>query len=114
MCGIAGYVDFKKISSREELESMTHVLTHRGPDAFGIEEIGLDQCKVGLGHRRLSILDLSEGGKQPMQYNRHWICFNGEVYNYNEIKKELVNLGHSFKSTSDTEVVLHAFIELIR
>ena len=84
MCGIAGYVDFKKKSSREELENMTHVLTHRGPDAFGIEEIGLDVCKVGLGHRRLSILDLSEGGKQPMQYNHHWICFNGEVYNYNE------------------------------
>ena len=68
-------------------------------------------AKVGLGHRRLSIIDLSAGGKQPMSFDKYWICFNGEVYNYKEIKSELIKLGHSFKSTSDTEVVLHAFIE---
>jgi asparagine synthase (glutamine-hydrolysing) len=111
MCGIVGFIDFKNKTSLLELERMTHALTHRGPDAFGVEEIGLTQCKVGLGHRRLSIIDLSAGGKQPMSFDKYWICFNGEVYNYKEIKSELIKLGHSFKSSSDTEVVLHAFVE---
>ena len=111
MCGIVGFIDFKNDTSREELENMTHVLTHRGPDAYGHENIELTNCQLGLGHRRLSIIDLSEGGKQPMQYGDYWICFNGEVYNYNEIKSELLDLGHQFKSSSDTEVVLHAYSE---
>lgn len=111
MCGIVGFVDFKNDTSRGELENMTHVLTHRGPDAHGLENIELTNCQLGLGHRRLSIIDLSEGGKQPMQYGDYWMCFNGEVYNYNEIKTELLNLGHQFKSSSDTEVVLHAYSE---
>lgn len=111
MCGIVGYVDFKNKTSLKELEEMTQTLTHRGPDAFSFEQINSANCQLGLGHRRLSIIDLSEGGKQPMSFNEYWICFNGEVYNYNEIKRELIVLGHTFDSTSDTEVVLHAFIQ---
>ena len=111
MCGIAGYINFNKNTSQQEIENMTHVLIHRGPDAYGIETFDLDKFQMGLGHRRLSIIDLSEGGKQPMSYKEYWICFNGEIYNYVEIKKELINLGHQFKSNSDTEVVLHAYDE---
>ena len=111
MCGIVGFIDFKKKTSFEDLEKMTHTLTHRGPDAFGVKDFDFDHFQIGLGHRRLSIIDLSEGGKQPMHFKNHWICFNGEIYNYNEIKKELIDLGHTFESTSDTEVVLHAYVE---
>ena len=111
MCGIVGFIDFKKKTSVEYIEKMTHTLTHRGPDAFGVKDFDFDHFQIGLGHRRLSIIDLSEGGKQPMHFKNHWICFNGEIYNYNEIKKELIDLGHTFESTSDTEVVLHAYIE---
>ena len=111
MCGIVGFIDFKKKTSFEVLEKMTHTLIHRGPDAFGVEDFNFDDFQIGLGHRRLSIIDLSEGGKQPMHFKNHWICFNGEIYNYNEIKKELIDLGYTFESTSDTEVVLHAYIE---
>ena len=111
MCGIVGFIDFKKKTSCEDLEKMTHTLTHRGPDAFGVEDFNFDHFQIGLGHRRLSIIDLSEGGKQPMYFKNHWICFNGEIYNYNEIKKELIHLGHTFESTSDTEVVIHAYVE---
>ena len=111
MCGIVGFIDFKKKTSCEDLEKMTHTLTHRGPDAFGVKDFDFDHFQLGLGHRRLSIIDLSEGGIQPMCFKNNWICFNGEIYNYNEIKKELIDLGHTFESTSDTEVVLHAYIE---
>ena len=111
MCGIVGFIDFKKKTSCEDLEKMTHTLTHRGPDAFGVKDFDFDHFQLGLGHRRLSIIDLSEGGIQPMHFKNNWICFNGEIYNYNEIKKELIDLGHTFESTSDTEVVLHAYIE---
>ena len=111
MCGIAGFIDFKKNTSCEDLEKMTHTLTHRGPDAFGVKDFNFDHFQLGLGHRRLSIIDLSEGGKQPMSFKNYWICFNGEIYNYNEIKKELIHLGHTFESTSDTEVVIHAYEE---
>ena len=111
MCGIVGFIDFKKKTSFEVLEKMTHTLTHRGPDGFGVEDFNFDHFQLGLGHRRLSIIDLSEGGKQPMCFKNHWICFNGEIYNYNEIKKELIHLGHTFESTSDTEVVIHSYVE---
>ena len=109
MCGITGYIDFKKNTSQGELEKMSHVLTHRGPDAFGLEVLEMENYQIGLGHRRLSIIDLSEGGKQPMSFKSYWICFNGEIYNFFELKKELINLGHEFKTSSDTEVILHAY-----
>ena len=111
MCGITGFIDFKKESNVEVLSAMTDSLYHRGPDGSGIELIEKEKATVGLGHRRLSIIDLSSFGKQPMQFENFWICFNGEVYNYSEIKKELIDLGHSFTGNSDTEVILHAFAQ---
>jgi asparagine synthase (glutamine-hydrolysing) len=111
MCGITGFIDFKKESNAEVLTAMTDTLHHRGPDGSGVELISTEKASIGLGHRRLSIIDLTSFGKQPMQFENYWICFNGEVYNYAEIKKELTELGHSFSGNSDTEVILHAFAE---
>ena len=111
MCGISGFIDFKKTSGIDILQSMTDTLHHRGPDGSGIELLANSHAQVGFGHRRLSIIDLSEHGKQPMQFQHLWICFNGEVYNYAEIKKELVELGHSFTGNSDTEVIIHSYAE---
>ena len=111
MCGIAGFIDFKQQSSLQLLQSMTDSLSHRGPDGSGYEFIEIPECQIGLGHRRLSIIDLSETGKQPMSYENFWITFNGEIYNYHEIKKELFDLNHQFIGHSDTEVILHAFAE---
>jgi len=111
MCGIAGYIDFNKQSDQYILEKMTNTLVHRGPDGFGTELIQTDSAQIGLGHRRLAIIDLSEHGKQPMQFEHWWICFNGEIYNYSEIKAELSALGHSFHGNSDTEMILHAYAQ---
>ena len=111
MCGITGIIDFNKQSSKEILENMTSTLNHRGPDGFGTELISEANFQVGLGHRRLSIIDLTENGKQPMQYNQFSITFNGEIYNYKEITKELEQLGHIFNSSSDTEMILHAYAQ---
>jgi asparagine synthase (glutamine-hydrolysing) len=89
---------------------MTDALIHRGPDGEGawLSNNGV----VALGHRRLSIIDLSEGGAQPMHYlNRYTITFNGEIYNYIELKKQLQSKGYAFKSDSDTEVILAAYQE---
>lgn len=111
MCGISGFIDFKNNSSEESLQKMTNALQHRGPDDSGYNFFQTPYAQVGLGHRRLSIIDLSDSGKQPMQFEHCWITFNGEVYNYREIKTELVRLGHYFMGHSDTEVVLHAFVQ---
>ncbi|MFN6401093.1 MAG: asparagine synthase (glutamine-hydrolyzing) [Planctomycetota bacterium] len=106
MCGIAGFVDFQGQTSPEVLSAMTDALIHRGPDARGEQEFRFAESLVGLGHRRLSILDLSDAGRQPMSRGNLSIVFNGEVYNFAEIAKELSALGHVFKSHSDTEVIL--------
>ncbi len=111
MCGISGYVDFGKTSNRTILEKMNRMLAHRGPDGEGYGIYETAKASIGLGHRRLSIIDLSEGGSQPKTFMDLHITFNGEVYNYEEIKKELIDKGHSFESHSDTEVVLHAYKE---
>lgn len=111
MCGIAGFIDFNGASSEQDLEGMTHALAHRGPDGFGTFIHGTSEYKIGLGHRRLSILELSELGKQPMNWNEFTIVFNGEIYNFSEIKTELEKLGHSFLAESDTEMILHAYGE---
>src|SRR5690242_20231762 len=108
MCGIAGFVDFKRTTERGSLERSIQALEHRGPDGTGIFYHPTSGSIVGLAHRRLSIIDLSEGGKQPMSYKHFTITLNGEIYNYQEIKKDLEAKGHQFKSHSDTEVVLHA------
>lgn len=107
MCGIAGFYSFDRKFSDTDLKRMTDSIAHRGPDADGFY---LDtDAGVGLGHRRLSILDLSTAANQPMQSHcgRYYICFNGEVFNYQEIAQQL---GIKCKTTSDTEVILEAFI----
>lgn len=111
MCGISGFTDFNKRSGQDVLEKMNRVLAHRGPDGEGYSSFDHDQATVGLGHRRLSIIDLTEGGRQPKTFGSLHITFNGEIYNYAEIKKELEQKGHQFNSHSDSEVILHAFTE---
>lgn len=106
MCGIFGHVG--RIETEKALDCLD-TLVHRGPDGEGSHSAP----GVFLGHRRLAILDLSERGKQPMSYadERYYITFNGEIYNFLEIRRELESLGHHFKSDSDTEVILAAFVE---
>ena len=113
MCGITGFFDFRKNSTIGSLQEMTESLKHRGPDASNCNIIESSNALIGLGHTRLSIIDLSEHGNQPMCFLNHWICFNGEVYNFKEIKKKLEGLGHQFTGTSDTEVVLHSLIHRV-
>jgi len=111
MCGIAGYIDFNKKLDEDTLRSMTNCMEHRGPDDKGYQLWHTPFAHLGMGHRRLSIIDLSEGGHQPMQYRHLHIIFNGEIYNYKEIKKELLELGYRFNTDSDTEVILAATLE---
>lgn len=109
MCAISGFIDFKQRSSFVLLQKTTDTMYHRGPDGSGYEFIQKDSYQIGLGHRRLSIIDLTETGKQPMRYEHLWITFNGEIYNFGEIKNELISLNHKFVGHSDTEVILHSF-----
>ena len=108
MCGISGTLG---LSDERVIQQMTEAMVHRGPDDQGIylDPVG----KVALGHTRLAIIDLSVAGHQPMSYNkeRYWITFNGEIYNYKEIRAELEKHGHRFKSASDTEILLAAYAE---
>ena len=111
MCGIAGFIDFTKKSSIDILKTCTNTLEHRGPDGEGFELLENEHAQVGLGHRRLSIIDLSSFANQPMWHKNFCIIFNGEIYNYVEIKTTLEEKGHSFTTNSDTEVILHAWEE---
>jgi asparagine synthase (glutamine-hydrolysing) len=108
MCGIAGFISFNQSFSENHLHQMTDSLQHRGPDADGFFYDGI----CGLGHRRLSILDLSEAANQPMySQNSRFVCvYNGEIYNFKEIKNWLANQGINCKTTSDTEVLLEWFV----
>jgi asparagine synthase (glutamine-hydrolysing) len=130
MCGIAGIVDLNGFDPAR-LTSMTHLVRHRGPDGFGFAFFGLNHERaaelilnedrsprierpiVGLGHRRLAILDLSALGSQPMQTEDGWfsVVFNGEIYNYIELRQELECLGYLFRTRTDTEIILHAYRE---
>lgn len=139
MCGISAIVSLDQWVKPENLLGMNQVILHRGPDDGGfvffdanncgqpvflhdrdgsmtecqmLSRLGPSmQCKVALGHRRLSILDTSEAGLQPMQFadGRYWISYNGEIYNFVELRNELAGLGHVFRSHSDTEVLLAAY-----
>ncbi len=111
MCGIAGFIDWTRKSSLEILQGCTDTLQHRGPDGGGYELLEESNCQVGLGHRRLSIIDLSSAASQPMWYKDLCIVFNGEIYNYAEIKETLIKKGHLFQTHSDTEVILHSYEE---
>jgi len=107
MCGISGLISKKNESIlRFEIEEMNHLITHRGPDGEGFY-FGKN---FAFGHRRLSIIDLSEKGHQPMTYlNKYTIIYNGEIYNYLELRHDLKELGYRFDSDSDTEVILAAY-----
>ncbi len=110
MCGITGifYFDKERIADKNQLKKMTDRISHRGPDGEGYYL----NLNVGLGHRRLSIIDL-QTGDQPMFNEDKSIALvlNGEIYNYIELKHELIKLGHHFRTTSDTEVVIKAYEE---
>ena len=112
MCGIIGIWNFDgSVVDSQELDQFTDSLAHRGPDGRGTH---IDKkASLGLGHRRLSILDLTDSGHQPMSYGdgKYWITYNGEIYNFLELRKELEELGCRFHSESDTEVVLAAYAE---
>jgi asparagine synthase (glutamine-hydrolysing) len=111
MCGIAGYISLNNTITQSDLRKATTLMQYRGPDAEGF--YFSEDNKVGLGHRRLSILDLSTTANQPMfsADGRYCIVFNGEVYNFKELKEQLKDKGSSLKTTSDTEVILELFIQ---
>jgi asparagine synthase (glutamine-hydrolysing) len=110
MCGIAGLVDFNLKSNSSILKKMTGVLFHRGPDDSGYFFDSIkNKVQIGIGHRRLSILDLSSHGNQPMEFCHLKMVYNGEVYNFKEIRSELEKYGYDFVSSSDTEVILKAY-----
>src|SRR5215475_723993 len=111
MCGVAGIVaidDRARPPTRDELERMTRALAHRGPDETGITLHG----RAGLAHTRLSIIDLATG-QQPLcnEDETLFVTFNGEIFNYVELREQLLARGHVFKTRSDTEVIVHAYEE---
>ncbi len=112
MCGIAGIYRFDRPTDEPDLSlvrGMTEALRHRGPDAWGVSRLG----NAVFGHRRLSIIDLSPAGNQPLSdtLGEVWITYNGEIYNYPELRQELIDLGHGFRSTSDTEILVVGYRE---
>src|SRR5260370_14835179 len=107
MCGIAGIVRWKEtVSDTSEIERMTAGISHRGPDGVGF----LRRDGVALGHRRLAIID-PETGHQPMpnQDETVWLTYNGELYNFLELRDDLEQRGHTFETRSDTQVLLRAY-----
>ena len=119
MCGICGKLrtDGKPIDEGM-LRKMTSVLSHRGPDDEGVYISAQDAAisshvNIGLGHRRLSIIDLSEAGRQPMSNEDKtiWMVFNGEIYNFQSLRAELESKGHRFHSRTDTEAIIHLYEE---
>jgi asparagine synthase (glutamine-hydrolysing) len=108
VCGIFGLINKIGPADADLVGRLTDLVAHRGPDGRGVRVSG----NVGLGHRRLAIIDLSEDGAQPMRDTRHpiWITYNGEIYNYLELRAELEALGFVFETASDTEVLLAAYV----
>ena len=113
MCGIAGLICFDSDCGGQLHESLVRTMceltAHRGPDDSGV----MSRSRFALGSQRLSIIDLSPAGHMPMSdaSGRWWITYNGEVYNFETVREELLRLGHSFRSRTDTEVILHAYME---
>jgi asparagine synthase (glutamine-hydrolysing) len=107
MCGILLAIDLRKPLDRGRFDTARDTLTHRGPDASGTAILA--NGAVGLGHRRLSIIDLSSAANQPMQLGDLYVTFNGEIYNYQRLRVELERQGCQFRTRSDTEVLLHGY-----
>lgn len=105
MCGIAGIIG--KTTQKCIARKMLDAIKHRGPDDEGI----FLEKDIFLGHRRLSVIDLSDAGHQPMTFQSVTIVFNGEIYNYIELREELISMGHHFCTKTDTEVILHAYVQ---
>src|SRR5262245_8522904 len=105
MCGIFGSIGFVPDQAR------INIVAHRGPDGHGWQEFDSPQGPVALGHRRLAIIDISDGGRQPMTdpTGRYHLVFNGELYNYIELRDELRAKGEVFQTQSDSEVLLRAY-----
>ena len=111
MCGITGFFTDKHLNLSELISDMTNTMLKRGPDGHG--KWFDDMTGVALGHRRLSVIDVSEAGHQPMvsSCGRYIIVYNGEVYNFKELRLELEVVGRGFRGFSDTEVILEACVE---
>lgn len=107
MCGIAGILDWTTPPDQSILAEMTSALAHRGPDATGL----VSHPPIAMGHRRLAVIDLSVNANQPMtdESGKFWIVFNGEIYNFRDVRQELVSQGARFHTASDTEVILEAY-----
>ena len=110
MCGIAGIWGE---ANEELIRRMTETVSHRGPDDRGVRVFSGPGRPISLGHRRLSIIDLTAAGHQPMPNEDEsiWIVFNGEIYNFPELRKSLLAAGHHFRSRTDTEVLVHGYEE---
>ena len=113
MCGLVGYVGAEPPVSRQRLVHMRDTLRHRGPDDAGLYIARGREACVGLGHRRLSIIDTREVGRQPLSdaSGRVWVAFNGEVYNFAALRERLEKAGHVFRTRTDTEVLLYLYLE---
>ncbi len=114
MCGICGFVIHNKTDAQDYngiLHQMADVLAHRGPDTGGHYFLNNGNCVIGLGHRRLSIIDLSKAANQPMgnEDNSVIVIYNGEIYNYKDLTRDLKANGHKFRSQSDTEAIVHLY-----
>ena len=115
MCGICGVITFDGTPvDSDVLHRMTATLAHRGPDGEGFYLSPPGPVRVGLGHRRLKIIDLSDAATQPMTNEDEtlWLVFNGEIYNFRELRERLASSGHRFRSQTDTEVILHLYEEV--
>lgn len=114
MCGICGFIHDRRVTKKILLE-MNQTIKYRGPDDAGymLKDIEATNMQIGLAHNRLSILDLSLLGHQPMNShdNRVAVCFNGEIYNYLNLRNILQKKGYIFKSNSDTEVIINSYLE---
>jgi len=110
MCGIAGFIDFLQETDIDVIKNMTNTIKHRGPDDVGYFYDNDKNTTIAFGHRRLSIIDLTQMGHQPMKFKHLTIIYNGEIYNFFEIREDLINkYNRNFESNSDTEVILQAF-----
>src|SRR5206468_8130177 len=109
MCGIAGLIRLHGLTPDDiaSVVRMTGAQIHRGPDGSGVHT----DSRVVLGHRRLSIIDVSAAGNQPMSNEDRsvWVTYNGEIYNHPELRRELESFGHRFRSRTDTEVIVHGY-----